>query len=102
MLATKPSGTWLVEVLDFDGTVGEMSSIAVNATDDWIVSYYDLTNEELKVARHENYAPGHKLVCREAVGGLGSSLAVDHAGNSRVSHKKKQSSPLEWKYFSQP
>ena len=76
---------WLIEEADTPGDVGQHTSIAVDQdTGEIWVSYYDVTNADLKVARYwgqnGNCGPGDAWLCQtvDSAGDVGqySSIAV--------------------------
>ena len=76
---------WLIEEADTPGDVGQHTSIAIDQdTGEIWVSYYDVTNADLKVARYwgrnGNCGPGDAWLCQtvDEVGDVGkySSIAV--------------------------
>ncbi len=58
-----PGGTWVTQVVDDSGDVGEDNSIALDSSDNPCVSYHDEANGSLKYACWQGQPPELGLVC---------------------------------------
>ncbi len=72
-------------LVDTEGSVGQGSSIAIGTDGNPVISYYDFTNQDLKVVRCGNLAcsAGNVLTPVDTVGNVGpeSSIAIGTDGN---------------------
>jgi len=87
--ATCASGNTLVQV-DNTGSVGWDNSLAINASGNPVISYYDDTNFDLKVAVCGNAtcSSGNTLTTVDSTGDVGwyTSLAINASGNPVISY----------------
>ena len=58
-----PGGTWVSQVIDDNGRVGEDNSLALDSNDNPCVSYHDEDNGNLKVACWQTLPPELSLTC---------------------------------------
>jgi hypothetical protein len=56
--ATRDDHGWKLEVVDRDGNVGMRPTLALNANDEPFISYYDVSNQSLRVAHRETLTTG--------------------------------------------
>lgn len=78
---------WTSVCVDCSGDVGLHSSIALDASDRAIVSYYDETDNQLKVAFQSGLGWAKETACNRPSGsGQDSSIAVASTGMVYISH----------------
>ena len=54
--------SWSIQIVDSAGNVGLYSSLALDSSDRYYISYYDVTNGDLKCARGRDYLPTGSIV----------------------------------------
>ncbi len=98
---------WQVTVVDSPGTVGAHTSLALDATGNPHISYYDASNGDLKYASFAatggNCGPANSWDCQtlDSAGdvGLYSSIAVDGAGHLHISYYDASNGDLKYAFF---
>ena len=78
--------TWHIETVDSDGTVGEYTSLALDAQDYPHISYFDASHLDMKYARWDGSAWQVETVDSEGHVGFHTSLALDATGNPHISY----------------
>ena len=78
--------TWNIGTLDSGGDVGAFSSIAVDASGNPHISYYDNINKDLKYAVKSSNIWTITTVDPDGDAGALSSIAVDASGNPHISY----------------
>ncbi|MCD4666332.1 hypothetical protein K8R47_00815 [archaeon] len=83
-----PSNSWQCTTIDSGGDVGKWTSIAVDSNDNIHISYYDLTNKDLKYAYYDG---SWDILTIDDIGdkGMYSSIAVDSNDNPHISYMKE-------------
>jgi len=87
--ATCASGN-TIRTLDSAGIVGWYSSLVLDSNNDPVISYYDLTNGDLKLVRcgDATCSSGNTIVTVDSAGDVGAymSLALDSSGKPVISY----------------
>jgi len=101
---------WFEFKVDTPGDVGQYTSVAIDTSRDWTyVSYYDVTNQALRVARHGygfGCGPDGDWGCLTVDSGpdVGkySSIAVDLIGSIGVAYHDATNGALKYAYLYDP
>ena len=90
------AGIWTSTVIDYQGDVGQYSSIAIDSDGDIHISYYDQTNESLRYASKTSGQWNRIEVDSEMSTGTWTSIAVDSGGNSHISYMSSTYGELKY------
>ncbi len=97
-VAASAMGNSIVTV-DQDGTVGQYTSMALDAQGNPVISYYDSSETKLKVAHcfDKNCSSFNAILTPDAASQVGqySSLVLDHSGNPVVSYYDQANTALK-------
>jgi hypothetical protein len=87
---------WHIETVDSLGSVGEYTSLALDASGYPHISYYDSTSEDLKYAYED--AVGWHIETVDSLGSVGeyTSLALDGSGHPHISYYDATSEDLKY------
>ncbi|NKE71607.1 FG-GAP-like repeat-containing protein [Candidatus Manganitrophus noduliformans] len=77
---------WTTQTVDSGGNTGQHTSIAVDASGNQHISYYDATNQDLKYAKWTGSSWSIQTVESAGNVGLITSIALDSAGNPHISY----------------
>jgi|GEM_PF-973621 len=80
------AGSWRFEIVDSEGNVGAVNSIALDSSDYPHISYEDSTNADLKYARWDGAEWLIETVDSEGSVGSMNSLALDFSGHPHISY----------------
>jgi hypothetical protein len=94
--AARGASAWTVETVDSPGDVGRLSSLALDASDNPHVSYYDNSNTALKFAKRAAGAWTIEGVDAGPNAGSNSAIAVDGFGIAHVSYYDGASGDLDY------
>ena len=93
-----------IVILDSDGNVGEYPSLVLDGSGFPVVSYYDATNDDLKLAHcnDPNCAGGDESIIAVDSGGWSTSLALDGSGNPVISRYDAINADLKLAHCNDP
>ena len=77
---------WATQIVDFDGSVGQHSSIAIDSSDNVHISYYDAGDDDLKYAASHTGTWVTQVVDGNGSVGQYSSIAIDSSDNAHISY----------------
>ncbi|MGQ0644390.1 MAG: kelch repeat-containing protein [Elusimicrobiota bacterium] len=85
-----------IRVVDFSGVVGSSASLALDASGNPHISYYDSTNGDLKYAKWTGAAWSAQTVDSGGNVGSVSSIALDSSGNPRIAYYDETNADLKY------
>jgi hypothetical protein len=85
--ATCSSGT-IIQYVDNGADVGQYTSLVLDGSGNPVISYYDVTNKDLKLAKCGNPSctSGNTIQIVDNLDGMYTSLALDTSGNPVISY----------------
>lgn len=96
LAAPSAQGSWQIETVDREGWVGLRSSIALDGSDYPHISYYGLTDYDLKYARWTGAEWDIQVVDGHDRVGTHTSLALDRSGNPHISYSTLTGADLRY------
>jgi hypothetical protein len=95
---TAHADTWDIQTVDFEGDVGQHTSLALDALGFPHISYYDETNNDLKYAYRDAEGWHIQTVDSEGVVGKWTSLVLDAEGFPHISYHDSTNWDLKYAY----
>jgi PKD repeat protein len=102
-----PASDWQCDTVDSSGNVGRATSLALDAAGNPHISYYNITNADLKYAYYVgaggNCGPASDWQCDtvDSSGNVGrySSLALDTSGQPHISYRDSTNNDLKYAHY---
>ena len=95
-----PIDAWVSETVDNSANVGQFTSLALDNFGQFHISYYDVTNSNLKYALKSGGSWVNETVDSNGTVGLYTSLAADNFGNVHISYYNASYGDLDYAYGS--
>lgn len=86
VISSATSAEWTIETIDSGGAVGKYTSIAVGSSGDVHISYYDISEANLKYATNESGAWVTTVLDSSQDVGRGTSIQLDTSGRVHISY----------------
>ncbi len=93
---------WQTQTVDSAGNLGQYTSLAFDSSGNPAISYYDVTNADLKYAHDANgdgdFADAGEIITIDSTGNVGqyTFLAFDPSGNPAISYYDRTNSDLKF------
>ena len=88
--------SWIIETIDYMGSVGVTSSIALDSNDNPHISYYDGTNKDLKYAKWSGNYWAIETVDSIGDVGMWTSIVLDSSDNPHISYYDYRNKDLKY------
>ena len=92
------AGEWQLTVVDSDGDVGWSTSLALDSNDNPHISYYDITNSDLKYASYDGTWHTETIDSTGYVG-RSTSLAIDSTENPHIGYYSDSNHDLKYSWY---